>query len=453
MNSALAQSKRPAVTPIRRRARRYDNTDILVFFIPCLQFIHIHVIGLLEGSDLLMLAAFLSLAFRGKIRIATPAGRKFLVLCSLWLISQIVTDIVRHSAFADYTRGWSMIGLTLIGFVVLYTLLYERPRRFVLFGWGLVAGSVLTFIISPNELAQGGPWKFGFSFPVNLGLFLLISGEKIRGVWPITLSALMGVIDIVLGTRSRGEICLAAAFYLFATRLLNAKRKAGSRMKAGTILALVTSLILGVAGTSWAYQYAATAGILGKEAKDKYEQESSGKYGVLLGGRPDLLGALPAIYDSPIIGHGSWARDWTYLKAEEEALHLLGYQGAVAMTREDYVEATIPAHSYLLQAWVWAGIVGAVFWAWGFVFSARTVMRIYPPTTPLLPLFAFVALSLLWEILFSPFGEEVRIVFPYYMVMVMTFSSLAPRKAARAATKMAKKKNQRRIATSTAAPI
>jgi hypothetical protein len=400
-----------------------------------------------------MLAAFLSLAFRGKIRIATPAGRKFLVLCSLWLISQIVTDIVRHSAFADYTRGWSMIGLTLIGFVVLYTLLYERPRRFVLFGWGLVAGSVLTFIISPNDLALGGPWKFGFSFPVNLALFLLISSEKSRGLWPIALSGLMGVIDIVLGTRSQGEACLVAAFYLFATRLLNAKRKAGSRMKAGTILALVTSLILGVAGTSWAYQYAATAGILGKEAKDKYEQESSGKYGLLIGGRPDLLGALPAIYDSPIIGHGSWARDWTYLKAEEEALHLLGYQGAVAMTREDYIEATIPAHSYLLQAWVWAGIVGAVFWAWVFVFSARTFMRIYPPTTPLLPLFAFVALSLLWEILFSPFGEEVRIVFPYYMVMVMTYSSLAPRKAVRTVTSKAKKKEKRRITTSTAALI
>jgi predicted membrane protein len=106
-----------------------------------------------------------------------------------------------------------------------------------------------------------------------------------------------------------------------------------------------------------------------------------------------------------------------------------------------------------LQAWVWAGIAGALFWAWVFVFTARTFIRIYPPTTPLLPLFSLIALSLLWEILFSPFGEEVRIIFPYYMVMVMTLSSLAPRKAARAVTKKAKKKDQRRIATSTAALI
>jgi hypothetical protein len=80
-------------------------------------------------------------------------------------------------------------------------------------------------------------------------------------------------------------------------------------------------------------------------------------------------------------------------------------------------------------------------------------MRIYPATTPLLPLFALVALLLLWDILFSPFGEEVRIVFPYYMVMVMTYSSLAPRKAVRTVTSKAKKKEKRRITTSTAALI
>ena len=210
---------------------------------------------------------------------------------------------------------------------------------------------------------------------------------------------------------------------------------------------------MGIAGTAWAYQNAATAGILGADAKEKYEEESSGKYGVLVGGRPDLLGAIPAIYDSPILGHGSWAKDWTYLKAEREALLLLGYKEAFQITREDYISGYIPAHSYLLQAWIWAGIVGALFWAWVFVFTARAFMRIYPPTVALLPLFSLVALSLLWEVLFSPYGEDVRIVFPYYMVVVMTLWNTAPRKAVRTVNKKAKKKEQRRIATSTAAMI
>ncbi len=435
----------------RKRSSSRDPVDSLVFLIPCLQFIQIKVIGVLEGSDLLMLAAFLYLALRGKIRIATPAGKWFLVLCSLWLVSQCVTDIARHSAFADYARGWSMIGLTLIGFVVLYTLLYERPRRLVLYGWGLVAGSVLTYFISPGDIALGNPWKFGFSFPVSLALFLLISSEKCRGHWPITLSALIGAINIYLGARGQGGMCLVAACYLLATRFLNAKSKAGSKAKAGTILTLAASILLGVAGTVWAYQYAATAGLLGEDAREKYESESSGKYGVLIGGRGDLLGALPAIYDSPILGHGSWAKDWYYRLAEERGLAMMGYTDVLSLTHEDYEEGVIPAHSYMLQAWVWAGIVGAVFWAWVLVFTARTFMRIYPPTTPLLPLFSLVAVSLLWEILFSPFGEEVRIIFPYFMVLVMTLSSVAPRKAVGTVTSKAKRKDQRRIDTSTAA--
>lgn len=134
-------------------------------------------------------------------------------------------------------------------------------------------------------------------------------------------------------------------------------------------------------------------------------------------------------------------------------MFLLGYKEPFMMTREDFAAGAIPAHSYMLQAWVWSGIVGALFWAWVFVFTAKTFMRIYPPEAPLLPLFSLLAVSLLWEILYSPFGEEVRIVFPYFMVLVMTFSSMAPRKAVRTVTKKARKKAQRRITTSTAALI
>ena len=272
----VIQPKNHKTSAIRKRSGSRDPIDTLVFLIPCLLFVHIKVVGVLGGSDVLMLATFLYLVFDGKIRIATPAGKRFLLLGSFWLVSQIVTDIVRKSAFADYARGWSMIGLTLINFAVLYMLLYERSRRLVIYGWGLVTGGVLLFFLSPNDASAGLPWKFGFAFPVSLAVFLVTSSEKIRGHWPITLGALIGAINIWRGARSQGEICLVAACYLLATRFLNAKGKAGSKVKAGTILALVTSIILGVAGTAWAYQYAASAGILGDEAKDKYQHESSG---------------------------------------------------------------------------------------------------------------------------------------------------------------------------------
>ncbi len=416
-----------------------DPVDIVVFLIPCLQFVQVKVIGILNGSDVMLLAVFFYLAFRGKIRISTPAGKGFLVLCSLWLVSQCVTDIVRHTAFVDYSRGWSMIGFTLIGFIVLYTLLYGQPRRLVLYGWGLVTGTVLTFFISPSVFAEASPWKFGLSFPVNLTVFLFISSEKCRGHWRILLSAFLGIINIFLGSRSQGGVCLAAAFYLLATHLLRGKGSESRKLRTGSIVALAASIILGVAGIAWAYRYSATAGILGEDAREKYEQQAKGDYGVLIGGRPDLLGAIPAIYDSPILGHGSWVKGWTYILAEQQALILMGYD-AFELTHEDIEGGFIPAHSYLLQAWVWAGVVGALFWAWVFVFTARTLMRVYPTTVALLPVASFMAFSLLWDILFSPYGATERVVFPYYFVTLMVCWGMAPLKATRAATGNAKRK-------------
>lgn len=442
MNSASNQANRSFSTPIKGGPGIRDKASVLVFLIPCLQFVQVKAIGVLSGSDLMILAVFLYFANRGKIRIATPVGKIFVALCSLWLVSQIVTDIVRHTAFADSARGWSMIGMTLISFVVLYMLLYGQPGRLVLYGWGLAAGGVLAPLVSPVYYEADDPWKFGFGVPVSLAVFVLVSSEKFRGHWAITLAVLIGAFNMYRGSRGMGGVCVAAAFYLFAMSFLGGKGNVASRVKTGTILTLAASIILGIAGTVWAYQYAATSGILGDKAREKYETESSGEYGVLLGGRPDLLGSIPAIYDSPILGHGSWAVDWRYLVAEQETLRLLGYKQAFELTREDYDTATIPAHSYLTQAWVFAGIAGAVFWAWILVQIVKMLMRVYPATATLLPVMSFGAFSLLWDILFSPYGSTERIYFPYYFVMLMTLSRLAPRKAVRALIIKGGKKNK-----------
>jgi O-antigen ligase len=431
MSSLTPQAKSPGAMPVRKRQNNLDAIDVLVFLIPCLQFVRITLIGVLNGSDLMMLAVFLYLVFRGRLRIATPVGKWTLVLCSLWLASQCVTDIVRHSAFADYARGWSSIGLTLVSLAALWTMAYGRPRRLVLYGWGLVVGGVLYFFINPNELMTGGAtgdaWKFGLAYPLNLGVFLFASRKECRGHWPITLAVIMGIINLVLGSRALGGICLAVALYLFVTRLSRRKSPEVSRLKAGTVMALAASILLSVVGVMWVYGRAAGAGILGQDAQEKYEQESSGKYGVLVGGRPELLAEIPAIYDSPILGHGSWAKQPIYLVEERRALQLLGYEGGSFIFREQLKEGLIPAHSYFFQAWVDSGILGAVFWGWVFLLAARVLLRTYPATAALLPVVSLLAFMLLWDIPFSPYGTPGRISFPYTFVMLMTLMDSARR--------------------------
>jgi hypothetical protein len=430
----MAQPIGQSRTVERSRANRVDAYDVLTFMIPCLMFVKINAIGVLIGSDLLLLFAFIYLAFRGKLQISSPLAKRFVVLCSLWLVSQIVTDIVRRSAFVDYARGWSNIGLTLVNFAVICTLVYGRRRRIVLYGWGVVVGNVLTLIFVRDEVVASDPWKFGLSYPVTLAVFLIASRKNCRGHWPITLSALIGTVNLGLGYRSEGGFCLAAALYLLVARSLQRKYAGKPKLKLRTVAVIAASLIAGVLGAYWAYAYAAATGILGEEARVKFAEQSSGKYGVLLGGRSELLGSIPAIYDSPILGHGSWAKDLKYLIIREEAMALLGYRNANAIPRQDIVSGIIQTHSYFFGAWVDAGILGAVFWAWVWVMVLKVLMRVYPPKFVLPVMVPWMAFELLWAILFSPYGVGARIIAPYYIVVLIGYGSVGQFSAARAAT-------------------
>lgn len=413
--------------PNPRPNKGADPIDLLVFLIPCLKFVKISLVGVLSGSDILLLAIFLYLVFRWRIQFSTPASKKFIVLCSLWLASQCVTDVIRRSAFVDYARGWSNIGMTLVNFAALFTLLYGRPKRLVLYGWGLVFGRVLEYFANPSDVSIAYPWKFGFAFPVTWAVFLIASRKECRNSWSIALSVIIGLINILAETRSLGLICLAAAFYLLVTGFLRRNRTGRLKLRAGTVMLVAALVILGAGGVFWAYQYAVGSGMLGEEARAKYESQSSGKYGLLLGGRTEMLGYLPAIYDSPILGHGSWARDPAYLLEERQALALLGYTFADEVSPEQAEEGYIPAHSYIFGSWVWAGVLGAVFWSWVWVLTVRILMRVYPANIALLPFMAFASFEMLWDLLFSPYGAEWRIIVPFYIVLLMTCSDMAPR--------------------------
>jgi hypothetical protein len=226
-----------------------------------------------------------------------------------------------------------------------------------------------------------------------------------------------------------GEVCLAAAMFILITRRVHKKKSTTLKLQTRTKVAIAISLLLGGVGLAWAYQYVAGHGMLGEVAQTKFNSQSAGKYGFLLGGRTEILGSLPAIYDSPLIGHGSQAADPKYVMIMQESLALLGYDEAAEGLDQDVKEGSdaIPVHSYLFGAWVWAGLLGAVFWVWVWSVAARALFRVYPRSLYILPLVAYCAFGLLWDILFSPYGTLGRVFVPYYVVTFMSCLEIVPR--------------------------
>jgi hypothetical protein len=400
--------------------------DLVVFVLPAVRFVEFNLGGSLYLTDLLLLILFVGMVTgrreaRALLRQRLPGT--FLVLAFLWLGAQIVTDIVRHTPPGDFARGWSKIILTGTHFTVLYVLLHGHIRRIKTYAWGLVAGGVLAFLITPGFAGRAYPWKFGLSYPVTVAVFLLASRCQEASLGPSILAAGVGVLNIALGSRSTGALCLLAAVYLVWRAIwLRRDWRSPAKLKTKNAIAVAAVLLLGCWGAVSAYEYAASTGVLGEDAQDLYERQSSGDYGMLIGGRSEILIGLQAAYDSPWLGHGSWAKDPEYVELYRETMELLGYGSGVH--DESLEEANITAHSHILGSMVEAGILGAIFWGWVAFLAIRSALRIYGVRHPLTPLVVFFLFLLLWDIFFSPYAAYYRFVTPFYVITLMTWLQL-----------------------------
>src|SRR6266496_3327913 len=246
--------------------------DLVVFALPAVRFVEFNLGGSLYLTDLLLLALFVgTVACRRESRalLGQRLPRLFIVLALLWLGAQVVTDIVRHTPFGDFARGWSKIILTITHFSALYVLLHRQLRRIKTYAWGLVVGGVLAFLIMPGSAGQAYPWKFGFSYPVTLAVFLLASGCKENSFGPSILAAGMGALNLGLGSRSTGAVCLLAAVYLAWRAIwLRRERRSPLKLKTKSAIAVAAVLLLGCWGAVSAYEYAASTGLLGRDAQD-----------------------------------------------------------------------------------------------------------------------------------------------------------------------------------------
>jgi hypothetical protein len=397
---------------------RIKVLDVLAFIVPLTQFVEIQVVGRLFLPDLLLACMLPMLLLRFGRRLGARLPLIFIIFATLWLFGQIATDMVRETAFRDYARGWAKIGFTLINFCSLYLLLYGHPNRLILYAAGLATGGMIAYFLNPNYYAADYPWKFGFGAPITW-IFILsaVAAIERRRTGPyIACGILAGAaaLNVFMGFRSLGGVCFLAACYLFAQARWG-HRLASLRTRSVRIFLIGALVMAAGVVVIQLYDYTAKSGMLGEEDRKKYQIQVSGTYGLILGGRGEILVSGRAILESPLIGHGSWAKDFEYSSLLNELRRQAGY-----ITGTDDEEGLIPTHSHLLGAWVEAGFLGAIFWTWVLSLPTRVLFRMSGMKDYLTPLTVFVAFLLIWDVFFSPYGAESRFLAPYYVVVMMT---------------------------------
>lgn len=385
--------------------------DLWSFMLPAVSFIVLTVGGQLIISEVLMLVM---LPWLWSARDRLPLPRWFVVLGLGWLLSQVITDLVVGSALEDFARGWAAIVFTITDFAAILVLA-STPRRARLFALGLAAGGVLGYLFAPNVYAAGDPWKFAFAVPLGLVLAAGLTGSVgLRRSWlPVGTFAVFGALNLLFGFRSLGGVSLLTAGYLVLAAVAR-RRQVSSEHSTLRAAAGLAFLFVAVVGVFQLYDIAASGGLLGADARARHEMQS-GMYGVLVGGRSEVLASSQAILDSPILGHGSWAKDFTYVDLLAEQSSSLGYE--IGASYSDV--GLIPAHSYLMGSWVWAGFLGGVFWLAILGIAVWLLANLYLFRVELAPLVVFSTMLLLWNIAFSPYGAGARLLACYGLALCL----------------------------------
>jgi len=392
--------------------------DILAFIIPASTLFEIDAIGRLFGPDIICLTIFPILLYKRSRILHNSFARLFICLGILYLLGQFVADIVHQSDFHDYSRGWAKILVTIISFCTIIMVIDRRRSAILAFSWGIVAGLSLQFFFKPGDYAEFEPWKFGIGVPITWLIILISSLFRNTSIVKLNIRFFLvfsaGVLNLYFGFRSLGGICFLTLAFLMLQRFLKSSPDILVNNTKKRILILSIGMITAAFLVIQIYGLSARNGWLGEVQAEKFEAQAHGNFGLILGGRSEILVSSKAIMESPILGHGSWVKNWVYAEMLVDLKRQFGY---ISGPVNDL--GLIPTHSHFFGAWVEAGLLGAIFWGWVLSLPIRASTRLVQADDPHTPILSFILFFLVWDILFSPFGATRRFLIPFYTIVMI----------------------------------
>jgi hypothetical protein len=409
--------RRPKRTPLWS-SREAFFTDAAVFILGAAGAYSVNLVGSFPGDELLLIPVLPALLLVRGRRAFAHRYIWFYVLALAWLFGTVAGDFYHGSPFTSRIKGIARIVFFIADFMALAILINNKARRMVVFALSIVA--VMLFIARYFQGEFLTQWKFGFSSSVTI-IALLISSyfyTKRRYSICLGISLALAAVNLVFAFRSQlGILLISAALTVPMFEQGKGVGRGRGPNRRNLFKPIILLVLAGGAGylAMQAIKFAAEKGIFDEDVAAKFNTQSEGKLGVLFGGRPETLVAIQAIRDSPIIGHGSFAVDQRYLELKQDIQYKYGYTDID--TPEDIEDPTIPTHSHLTMAWVESGIFGGLFWLYILILAIRAIFRVGLLRPNCAPLYCYLLINFVWDILYSPFGNVNRLWGAYLILM------------------------------------
>jgi hypothetical protein len=262
-------------------------------------------------------------------------------------------------------RGMGSVFLTITTFLFFCGLYSRNPSQHLGTLLGACAGGVLSAGLlyrfgGSNSSYTENIWDFyvsGWAHPAFALFAFLFYRSHPWLVFPVGIA--YGLVANMYGGRSDGLVVLISTLFFFYLwmQLTHSRGDLRYSMRSGLMICALLMVPLFLL-----YVIYAQSGALGKAAKMQIDLAKNpyNPVEVLLLARNESVIALDAIYEKPILGHGSWANP-----GHLRRLYLLKMREIYgASAPKKLVQDILPVHSVLLGAWVFGGLAGFVFWVY-----------------------------------------------------------------------------------------
>ena len=343
-------------------------------------------------------------------------------------VGTIISGVVNGSSFIDITKWLFTIFLFVVDLIAVFWLLSDNIKRIVYYVFFNMVSVLLTSTIftqfssqylsavDPTEIVQTSlaerldinAYLFAYQYaPIFLFLvaFLYARMPKLT----IGIMFFGGVFFLFGDSRHLFLVYELAAVIMLWIGVITEDNKFYKLRKLQRNIIPFFILLLGAAFViKSSYEYMAQNGILGEWAQYKYELQTDND-NIVMGSRMVTFEGLYVILKDPIWGYGPYAKDdhgyiqefGRMMKTEYDSSRILG------------------GHSFLVQFWTYGGILALMLWLYVIYLGINFIINgiVYEPSlTPFLLIFVIL---LLYNILFSPFGNRVSNAYALVMISII----------------------------------
>lgn len=381
-----------------------DPIDQLTLLLGFFVTVKIRIVGMFSVAELILMVMFIfSKTSHFK---SNKYVKNLLLFAVLWMIGTFMSNIHNNVTNIDFIKGIIFLVVMVVVIPPIYNILEDKPERLVLFFFGYGVGQVLApFTTTEEQLAENllvGVYIFyGFlSLALGIGYIIYFKGRKTLGLVMCYGMSVVGLFFMARNPFLTGSIAIIL-IYIMRNESEKTQQYGIENFKKKIPKYFVLSMLAIVIADS-VYEPLAANGTFGDDAQEKYYQQKINGGNVLEGGRGETFMGIELISENPIWGYGSYAKD----KGDKFHMHY-AYEHKQEYFWAGEDNRLLPGHSHIVGAWVQNGIMGGVFWLYVLwmlwkVFKSGCIMN--EPRLLCLVMFQFV--SLIWNILFSPFGDR-----------------------------------------------